>query len=130
MRLGWPDSHCHAEFSRPERPHDDELILFAVTLTGSGLTAHGSVESIGGDELAAFLRALGDAPGAWEGEKRWESFARELAIAATCDVGGHVALSVSIAPTPWDPAWSAKVTVTYALGELLTLASDVEDWFR
>lgn len=129
LRLGLPHSQCFVELSRPERPHSDELTFFGVTLTGDGLEARTSVESIGGDELGGFLRLLGEAPRAWDGEKHWQSLARELTIAATCDVHGHVALAVSIAPRPWEPTWSATARVEYALGELLAVASDVDAWF-
>lgn len=130
MRLGLPDSETVVEFSRPERPHGDELTFFGVRIAGPGLEAQTSVESIGGDELGDFLRSLGGEARPWDGEKLWQSLAREVTVAATCDVHGHVSLAVTISPRPWEPSWSATARVEYTLGELIEVASDVDYWFR
>lgn len=117
-------------FSRPERPHGDELTFFQAAVAGDGLSAATAVESIHGDDLAGFLRDLGQAPQAWNGERQWQTIARELSASAACDSHGHVTLAVTVRPRPWEPTWWATVTLEYDLGDLIQVASEVEAWFR
>lgn len=144
-----PDSDVVVQFGPPERPHSDELTLFAVTIHAHGLDAAATVESLSGDfgvrpdvqtqrgevtefdgaHLSGFLRELGQVSKPWEGARHWRSLADELRIEATCDSLGHVTLVVTLTPRPWAPSWSASATFTYALGDLLRLADGMESWF-
>jgi hypothetical protein len=118
--------------------------LFDVRLVAPGLDAHFGVESLSGDcgfhigregeasleaiRLADWLRALGSSR-PWSGSVGWRSLADELRFHAACDALGHVSLSIERRPWQWSPLWSATITVSYALGDLLGLAGSVDQWF-
>jgi hypothetical protein len=50
-------------------------------------------------------------------------------VSASTNNHGHVSLAVQIVPTPWLPVWSAQVTLSYNLGDLIRLGDQVEEWF-
>lgn len=90
-----------------------------------GTGGEASLEAI---RLADWLRALGSSR-PWSGSVGWRSLADELRFHATCDALGHVSLTIERHPWDWSPLWSATITVSYALGDLLGLADAVADWF-
>lgn len=132
------------------RPHDDALTFVGVELHGPGLAASCSVESLDGDSgfleppvrrgedsaaydsksLSEYLRELSQSPQEWEGHRAWRSLGNELKVSATCDPRGHVALTFTIQPRPWQPTWAASVSLQYPLGDLDRIASEMEAWFR
>ena len=59
------------EFSDLEYPHD-ALALYRVELSGDGLQASGSVEAIGDDGLAEFLKEM-SVSSPWKGNEPWRA---------------------------------------------------------
>ncbi|HTN99690.1 MAG TPA: DUF6228 family protein [Microthrixaceae bacterium] len=128
-----------------EYPHGDELALLDIRLSAPGLDAQIGIESIDGDSgfrtrqdrepqlvsirLADWLRSIGESR-PWPGSIGWRSFADDLRLNATCDALGHVSLTISLHPWPWSQSWTATISVTYALGDLIGLADSVADWFK
>jgi hypothetical protein len=151
LQLGSPDSEVAVVFHGPERPHDDPLTWFKVEMRGPGMHSIHTVESLSGDagfiapaisveggkapthrvatRLSDFLLELSATEHPWHGERSWRSLEGDLELSAMCDALGHVTITVTLAPRPWQPTWRSSATITHALGDLKTLSDAVRTWF-
>lgn len=115
------------EFSDLEYPHDDALALYRVALSGDGLHASGSVEAVGDDGLAEFLREISvSVP--WEGQRTWRALTA-LEVSAVVNDRGNVSTAFRLDGRAWDPPWSANCRFEFDLGEVATLSTEARDWF-
>ena len=73
------------EFSDLEYPHD-ALALYRVELSGDGLQASGSVEAIGDDGLAEFLKEM-SVSSPWEGQRTMAGAAGSWVLAVIQNLG-------------------------------------------
>lgn len=115
------------EFSELEYPHDDALALYRVALSGDGLRASGSVEAIGDDGLAEFLRMISvSLP--WEGQRTWRALTA-LEVSAVVNDRGNVSTVFRLDSRAWDPPWSASCRLDFDLGDFAALSTEVREWF-
>jgi hypothetical protein len=98
-------------------PEFDRRLFFVVELRAPGLIARTQEVSnfVDGTALPRFLDSL-DFRG-WEGERRWASADRDMAVRAVFESGGHIALTWTLAPWRNYPAgWEATITTRMEAG--------------
>jgi hypothetical protein len=100
---------------------EPEPLYWHVTLTSGGLAAStdidlDSVRHTVGPIGEFFLTLAADWRG-WPGERKWGK--SPLALAATHDGLGHVAINVHVAPNVhYEPTWEARATIQLEAGRL------------
>ncbi|SDN13497.1 hypothetical protein SAMN04489726_5101 [Allokutzneria albata] len=110
---------------------DDGRLFFLVEIAAPGLLARleGATNLADGMGLSCFLGGL-DYRG-WEGEKRWRSADRDIAVVARWTVGGHIELEWTLRPwrTSETGEWSASVaTVVEAGAEKDALVAELHNF--
>ena len=131
--LGDPDVGAVA-FTNARDPFEDgyEFVDFTVRIDATGLSATTVVRSFETQQgLREFFGSLASDWRGWQGTRRWESIEHHLAIEATVDHHGHVALTFTLQRHYRPDAWSVTVTVSVDAGEEMTkLASRIDDFLH
>lgn len=114
---------------------DDHCVHYTVEVVAPGLSAHidGAVAwAKDSSDLAPFLEKLAADFTGWDGERRWETDDRDLAVSAVFRSGGYVGLTWTL--RPWRNAaggWMAAVTTWLESGEqMASLATDIRDFLE
>jgi len=116
--------------SAPQRPWQDAVLDYLVSITGEGLEAGAIVTSLEGDSLDAYLSDLAERFRGWEGVREWRSLEGQLRIVAKWESRGHVTLRVHLRSTHHPDAWEASVGFDVEAGaEMVALSTDVARFF-
>ncbi|MFJ6797163.1 DUF6228 family protein [Streptomyces sp. NPDC091268] len=112
---------------------DADSVHYAVELEARGLTARVNevVAWIWDRDLAPFLEGLAADYRGWDGERKWQTDDRDLAVSAVFRSGGYVGLTWALHPWPKAAGgWGASVTTWLEAGEqMASLASDIRQFF-
>jgi hypothetical protein len=103
-----------------------------VDMYDSGLEAHATFRTDGGDGLVEFLHSLAADFRGWTGKRHWGSNYDDLQVEATHDRLGHVTLLFRFryGPEPWEGYWDLSLPFTVEAGaEMLNLADEFEAFF-
>ncbi|WP_017595940.1 DUF6228 family protein [Nocardiopsis potens] len=108
---------------------DPDSVHYAVELRAPGLTARVDevVAWVHDGGLALFLEGLAADYRGWDGERRWRTDDRDLAVSAVFRSGGYVGLTWTLRPWPKAAGgWSASVTTWLEAGEqMASLAAGI-----
>jgi hypothetical protein len=117
--------------SAPQRPWQDVVVDYEVTVTGEGLAAKVVVTSIEGDSLADYFSAVAERFRGWSDVLEWQSLEGQLRAEATWTNRGHVMLRIKLRPTSYDTAWEISAEFDIEAGaEMEALSTKVSDFFR
>jgi len=64
--------------SAPQRPWQDVVVDYLVTVTGDGLDASAGITSIEGDSLAEYFSGIAERFRGWSGVLEWQSLEGQL----------------------------------------------------
>ena len=127
---------CVIVFAARERPYADgpyadEFLDYQVEVRGDAVQASVRVRSMGGDDLAGFLRDLAAGFRGWAGARHWRSLEDQLSIDATHDGRGHVTLIAQLRRGPYRDDWELAIPIVVEAGaEMTALADMFEVFFR
>ncbi|MER5976746.1 DUF6228 family protein [Streptomyces sp. NPDC001857] len=108
---------------------DADCVHYAIELRAPGLSARVDevVAWVRDSGLPGFLEGVAADYRGWDGERRWQTDDRDLAVSALFRSGGHVGLTWTLRPWPRAAGgWSASATTWLEAGEqMAALAADV-----
>jgi len=94
--------------SAPQRPWQDVVLEYLVSIEGDGLDAEVVVTSLGGDSLDGYFSELAEQFRGWSGVRAWRSLEGHLRMEATWANRGQVTIRVYLRPTHHPSAWEAS----------------------
>nr|WP_272952597.1 DUF6228 family protein [Kribbella amoyensis] len=116
--------------SAPQRPWQDAVLDYLVSITGEGLEAEAVVTSLEGDSLDAYFSDLAERFRGWEGVREWRSLEGQLRIVAKWSSRGHVTLRVHLRSTHHRDVWETSAEFDVEAGaEMDALSTEVAQFF-
>ena len=116
--------------SSPQRPYQDVIVDYLVTVSGAGLEARTVVTSQEGDSLDAYFSGLAEGFRGWTGVREWRSLEGQFRAEARWANRGHVKLYLRLRATAYDTAWDVSFEFDIEAGaEMESLSIEVSNFF-